>query len=91
MAQSNDASSRRPEKVFRIGFVYASVFAREFQGDNGNRVMRSVRIQKRYMDGNEAKYTDSFSLPELPQAMRAFQLASEWVERHEAELSLSES
>ena len=43
------------------------------------------------MDGNEAKYTDSFSLPELPQAMRAIQLASEWVERHEAELSLSES
>ena len=68
MAQSNDAASRRPEKVFRIGYVSASVFAREVQGENSNRVLRSVRLQKRYMDGNEAKYTDSFSLPELPQA-----------------------
>lgn len=90
MVQSADNQSRRPEKVFRIGFVSASVFAREVSGDNGNRVLRSVRIQKRYLDGTEAKYTDSFSLPELPQALRVLQLASEWVEQHEADPNISE-
>lgn len=91
MAQSNDAASRRPEKVFRIGYVSASVFAREVQGENSNRVLRPVRLQKRYMDGNEAKYTDSFSLPELPQAQRVLQMATEWVEQHEADLNLGDA
>ena len=90
MAQQQDGPSRRPEKVFRIGYVSASVFGREVAGENGSRVLRSVRIQKRYMDGSEAKYTDSFSLPELPQALRVLQLATEWVEQHEADLALND-
>lgn len=89
MAQQHDDKSRGPEKVFRIGYVSASVFTREVSGENGSRVLRSVRIQKRYMDGNDVKYTDSFSLPELPQAQRVLQLASKWVEQHEADLTLS--
>ncbi|MCA9047099.1 MAG: hypothetical protein KDA89_00125 [Planctomycetaceae bacterium] len=63
MATSESSGNRRPEKVFRIGYVSASVFTREVTGDNGTRTLRSVRIQKRYVDGDEVKYTDSFSLP----------------------------
>lgn len=80
--------TRRPEKVFRIGYVSASVFAHEVEGDNGNRVVRSVNVQKRYTDGDEVKYTSSFSLPELSQALRVLQLAAEWVESHEASVQL---
>ena len=88
MATSDSSSNRRPEKIFRIGYVSASVFTREVPGDNGTRTLRSVRIQKRYLDGEEVKYTDSFSLNELPQALRVLQLASEWIEQNEAELDL---
>ena len=55
-------ASRKPEKVYRIGYVTASVFAREVDTDDGKRTLRSVNVQKRYMDGEEAKYTSSFGL-----------------------------
>ena len=83
-------SQRKPEKVFRIGFVSASVFAREVDTDDGKRTLRSVNVQKRYMDGDEAKYTSSFSLAELPQAIRVLQLAQQHVEASEAEIRLND-
>ena len=83
-------ASKRPEKVFRIGFVSASVFAHDVENDDGKRTMRSVSIQKRYLDGEEAKYTSSFNLSELPQAIRVLQLAQDYVEAREAQLALSE-
>ncbi|MCA9063811.1 MAG: hypothetical protein KDA96_12150 [Planctomycetaceae bacterium] len=90
MASSQGSSSnRRPEKVFRIGYVSASVFTREVSGDGETRTLRSVKLQKRYVDGSDVKYTDSFSLAELPQVQRVLQLAASWVERHEAELDFS--
>ena len=81
--------SRRPEKVYRIGSVTASVFTREVTGDKGARTLRSVKLQKRSMDGNEGRYTDSFSLSEIPQAQRAFDLATRWLKHHEAELDFN--
>ncbi|MEZ6128958.1 MAG: hypothetical protein R3C59_09765 [Planctomycetaceae bacterium] len=78
----------RPEKVFRIGFVSASVFAHEVKTDDRTRTVRSVNIQKRYVDGDEAKYTSSFGLSELTQAIRVLQLAADWVEQQEASLDL---
>ena len=83
-------AQKKPEKVFRIGFVSASVFAHDVETDDGKRTLRSVSIQKRYMDGEEAKYTSSFGLTELPQAIRVLQLAQQYVESHEAEIALSE-
>ncbi|MCA9063603.1 MAG: hypothetical protein KDA96_11105, partial [Planctomycetaceae bacterium] len=82
-------SNRRPEKVFRIVYVSASVFTREVSGDGETRTLRSVKLQKRYVDGSDVKYTDSFSLPELPQVQRVLELATSWVEQHEAELDFS--
>ena len=80
------SANRRPEKVYRIGFVSASVFAREIKTDDTTRVVRSVNVQKRYVEGNETKYTSSFGLAELGQAIRVLHLASEWVEQQEAHL-----
>lgn len=82
-------SNKRPEKVFRVGFVSASVFANDVENDEGKRTMRSVSVQKRYLDGEEAKYTSSFNLAELPQAIRALQLAQQYVESIEAEVQFS--
>ena len=90
MSTGKATVARRPEKVFRIGYVSASVFAHEVQTEDGSRTIRSVNIQKRYMDGTEVRYTSSFSLPELPQALRVLQLAASWVEQNEADLELTE-
>ena len=83
-------SQRKPEKVFRIGFVSASVFANSVDTDNGSRLVRSVSVQKRYMDGDEVKYSSSFNLAELPQALRALQLAQHYIEENEAEIHLTD-
>ena len=70
--------------MFRIGFVSASVFVHEIESDDGKRSIRSVHLQRRYMDGNEAKYTSNFNLAELPQALHVLQLATDYVESREA-------
>ena len=89
MAQ-NSSSQRKPEKVFRIGFVSASVFANDVDTDDGTRTIRSVSLQKRYKDGDEVRYVSSFNLAELPQAIRALQLAQNYVEAQEAEIRLTD-
>ena len=89
MSQSS-SSQRKPEKVFRVGFVSASVFAHNVETDDGTRTIRSVSIQKRYKDGDEVKYTSSFNLAEMPQALRVMQLAQAHVESEEAEIHLTE-
>ena len=90
MATGKATGARRPEKVFRIGYVSASVFAHEVPTEDGSRTIRSVNIQKRYMDGEDVKYTASFGIAELPQALRVLQLAANCVEQHEADLELTE-
>ena len=83
-------SSRKPERVFRIGFVSASVFAHDIESDDNKRTLRSVNLQKRYLDGEEVKYTSSFNLAELPQAIRVLQLAADSVESRESQVALSD-
>ena len=86
MAKKN--SKNPPEKVFRIGFVSASVFGHEIETDEGPITIRSVNVQKRYKDEDDVKYTSSFNLAELPQAIRVLQLAQGYIERAEAEIVL---
>ena len=84
-------NSRRPEAVFRVGYVSASVFVHDIETDDGKRAIRSVNIQKRYKDGDgEVKYTTSFGLAELPQAIRVLHLAQQHVESREAKLELND-
>ena len=81
-------AANKPEKVFRLGNVSASVFAHPLEGTD--RLLRSVSLQKRYKDGDETKYTNSFNLGDLPSALRALQLATTHVENEEAEINLSD-
>ncbi len=83
-------SQKRPEKVFHVGFVSASVFAHDVEIDGNKRTMRSVSVQKRYLDGEEVKYASSFNLAELPQAIRVLDLAQRYVEGREAEVHLGD-
>lgn len=85
-----EPEKRKPEAVFRIGFVSASVFVHDVDTDGGHRAVRSVNIQKRYKDGDEVKYTTSFGLAELPQVLRVLQLAQQHVESREAKLELND-
>lgn len=80
-------ASNAPEKTFRIGLVSASVFVNEIDGDNGKRTIRNVNLQRRYRDGDEWKSSTSFGLADLPVALRVLQLAQEYVEELEAEVS----
>ena len=80
----------KPEKVFRIGFVSASVFAHDVESDEGQQTVRSVSLQKRYKDGDGVRYVSSFNLAEIPQAIRALQLAQNYVETQEAEIHLTD-
>ena len=75
-----------PEKVFRIGLVSASVFVNEVDSDNGTRELRNVNLQRRYRDGEgNWKSTSTFTLADLPAAVRALQLAQNHVESVEAD------
>ena len=88
--QEQTMANKRPEKVFRVGFVSASIFTHDVESDDGKRTMRSVSLQKRYLDGQEAKFTSSFNLAELPQAIRCLELAQQYVEGREAEVKLDD-
>ncbi len=75
----------KPEKVIRIGYVSASIFVNEIETESGARKVRNVNIQRRYRDGDEWKSASSFSLGDLPSAIRVLQLALQHVEANEAE------
>jgi len=81
-------SDNQLEKVYRIGYVSASISARDVEIDDTKRTLRSVNIQKRYKDGDDYKYISSFGLAELSQAIRCLELAQSYVEVREAEISL---
>ena len=83
-------AQRKPEKVFRIGFVSASIFAHDVEYEGSKRTIRSVSIQKRYLDGETAKYASSFNLAELPQAIRCLELAQQYVETREADIAIGD-
>ena len=83
---------QNPETVIRIGYVSASIFARKIERkDQPDRIVRSVNLQKRYMDGEEAKFSSSFGLNELPQAIKVLELALNKVAELEAVTAQSDA
>lgn len=78
----------KPEKVFRIGSVSASVFANEVETEGGKRSIRSVALQRRYRDDDgDWKSSNSFGLGEIRQAIAALDLAMKFVANKEATVS----
>jgi len=80
----------KPERVFRIGTVSASVFVNEYEGEGGTRQIRNVNLQRRYKDGDEWKSSTSFALSDLPSAIAALRLAMDHVVGQEAVIELKQ-
>jgi hypothetical protein len=79
----------KPERVFRIGPVSASVFVNETESEGGKRRFRSVNLQRRYRDSSDGEWksSSSFGLAELPQAMAVLDLALKHLASEEGDLS----
>jgi hypothetical protein len=77
----------KPEKVFRIGLVSASIFANEVGNDDKQRTIRSVSLQRRYLDGDEWKSSTSFGLAELPTVATVVRLATDDIASKEADVT----
>lgn len=77
------ADKKKPERIFRIGDVSASIFLQEAGND---RTFRTVSLQKSYLADGERQYTSSLSLGELPAAIEVLRLALAYVagEKEEA-------
>lgn len=66
----------KPEKVFRVGSVSASVFANEFGEGEPKRTVRNVNLQRTYRtESGDWKTTSSFALGELAQLRLAIDQA----------------
>src|SRR5689334_3007824 len=90
--RSHVMANQSPEKVFRIGLINASVFKNVIEpkeeGKGQRRTVRSVNLQRRYQDDDDKwQSTTSFQLSDLPTAIRVLQLAQEYVESVEAEVT----
>ncbi len=79
----------KPERVFRIGAVSASVFVNEIGTESGKRQMRNVSLQRRYHDDKDGEWksSSSFGLAEMPQALSVLEMAMKHVADKEAEVS----
>jgi hypothetical protein len=73
----------KPEKVFKMGAVRASIWRNVIQRDGRDVPIPKVIIEVRYKDKNgEWKGTNSLSLNELPKAISALQKAYDYLVEH---------
>jgi hypothetical protein len=73
----------KPEKVFKMGAVRASIWRNVIQRDGRGVPIAKVIIEVRYKDKNgEWKGTNSLSLNELPKAISALQKAYDYLVEH---------
>ena len=80
----------KPERMFRIGRVSASVFAKEVENEGVKRTVHNVDLHRSYFDKKEEKWekSSSFGLTELLQAQAVLQQALEYVTEAEAAVDL---
>ena len=78
--------AKKPEKVFRIGSVSASVFVNEVNGDGPPRQVRNVSLQCSYIDQGQRKFGSYFGLADLVVAKQVLLLAADYVVEQEAEI-----
>jgi len=88
---------RRPEKTFRVGNCYATIWCNEIRPESGSdrppRIMRSVNLERRFWNDKlkEGKgdydAATSFSLGDIHNAIAVMQLAAEHLRNAEAEVT----
>jgi len=70
----------KPEKVFKIGAVRASIFRNAIERQGKQVMMPKVILEVRYLDkSGQWKGTNSLSLNEVPKAVLALQKAFEYL------------
>jgi hypothetical protein len=70
----------KPEKVFKMGAVRASVFVNDIVRDGKPVALRKVVIEVRYRDkAGQWQGTNSLSINDLPKAITALQQAYEYL------------
>jgi predicted signal transduction protein with EAL and GGDEF domain len=70
----------KPEKVFKMGAVRASVFVNMIERDGKLIELRKVVLEVRYRDKNgQWQGTNSLSINDLPKAITALQQAYEYL------------
>ena len=77
-----EKEKKKPERIFRIGDVSASIF---LQNAGEDRTFRTISLQKSYMSEGERQYTGSLSLAELPAAIEVLRMTLSYVADHKEE------
>jgi len=76
------SEKKKPERIFRIGDVSASIF---LQNAGEDRKFRTISLQKSYLSEGERQYTGSLSLAELPAAIEVLRLALGYIANEKEE------
>jgi hypothetical protein len=82
------ANGNKPERTIRLGLISAAIFAnvREAAGNQEERVVHSVQLQRRYREADGTwKTSTSFDLSNLPVAIEALRLAFVYLIEREAD------
>ena len=62
MANKNSSG---PETTFRLGNVNATVWCNESSNEGNSREFRTIQVEQRYLDGNDWKSSNRFTLDQL--------------------------
>src|SRR5688500_16567137 len=93
-SSNGSASANRPEKTFRVGSCYATVWCNEVPAEGRNqqpRVFRSVHLERKFWNeklknGNgDWDTTDTFGLGDIHNAMAVLQIAADYLRQEEAD------
>lgn len=81
----------KPEKVFKIGAVRASIFRNAIERQGKQVMLPKVVLEVRYRDKSGTwKGTNSLSLNEVPKAVLALQKAFEYLSEKKEDQSVEE-
>ena len=70
-------TNTKPEKVFRIGNVSASIWARP--NKEGTSVFYNIQFQRSYRSEEATQYTDSFNHDDLLNVAKLAKRTEQWI------------
>lgn len=98
-SQDNGEQSRKkPERVFRVGSIWATIWCNEHRQDAGpneqtTRYIRSVNLERRFknpkLNDGQGGYdsSSSYGLGDVHNAIAALQLAADYLKQEEADVT----
>jgi hypothetical protein len=96
--QSDGDQRKRPERVFRVGYCWATIWCNELRQELGpneqnTRYMRSVHLERRFwnekLNDGDGDYdsSHSFGLGDIHCALAVLQLAADYIKQAEADVT----